>query len=299
MVHLILVSLLWAFSFSLIKGRLAGLDPSAIAVVRLTFALLVFLPWLRPRGLPWSGVIRLLGVGAVQFGLMYICYLKAFAHLAAYEVAMFTVFTPFYLALMAGALERRLESRALAAAALAVLGAAVLRWESGAATSSGLIGFLLVQGSNLSFAAGQLAYRRVRAALPAERHDATFFALPYAGGVIATLLFSLFVTDWTAFTPSGSQWWTLAYLGIIASGLGFFGWNLGATRTTAARLAVANNLVVPLAVLMALLLFGEEASPVRLIASAALMGLALFIAEPQRRAGPGSRSSSTDASSPA
>lgn len=282
MVYLVLVSLLWAFSFSLIKGRLAGLDPNAVAVVRLALALVVFLPWLR-----WCGVSRrlrwrLVMIGAVQFGLMYVCLMRSFNYLAAYEVAMFTIFTPLYIALLDGAVNREVARRTLGAAALAVIGAAVLRWEPGA--DGGLIGFLLVQGSNLSFAAGQLAYRRTRAALPANTRDHQIFALPYAGGVALALLIFLPFTDWAAFRPTVAQWQVLAYLGVIASGLGFFGWNLGATRTTAARLAAANNLVVPLAVVVALLLFGESAPLGRLAVSAALLGLALVIAD--RRGAP-------------
>jgi drug/metabolite transporter (DMT)-like permease len=282
MVYLVLVSLLWAFSFSLIKGRLAGLDPNAVAVVRLALALLVFLPWLRWRGLGRRVAWRLVMIGAVQFGLMYVCLMRSFNYLAAYEVAMFTIFTPLYIALLDGAVNREVARRTLLAAALAVFGAAVLRWEPG--TGGGLVGFLLVQGSNLSFAAGQLAYRRVRSALPAATRDHQIFALPYAGGVAAALLIALPFTDWSAFRPDAAQWQVLAYLGVIASGLGFFGWNLGATRTSAARLAVANNLVVPLAVAVALLLFGESAPLSRLTISAVLMGVALVIAERRRPA---------------
>lgn len=277
--YLLLVSLLWAFSFSLIKGRLAGLDATGVAVVRLALAALVFIPWLRWQGLGRSLALRLLALGAVQFGLMYVCYLRSFAHLAAYEVAMFTVFTPLYVALLDGALDRRLDRRALAAAGLAVLGAAALQWNRGV-SPDGLIGFLLVQASNLSFAAGQLAYRRLRHSARFEpgRRDVTVFALPYLGGLAAALVFSTFSTEWSAFHPTGNQWLTLIYLGVIASGLGFFGWNLGAVRSSVASLAVANNLVVPLAVIVAIVGFGERADPGRLALSSLLIVAAMVIA---------------------
>ncbi len=42
--HLIFASLLWAFSFGLIKGRLAGLDALTVASGRLFLAALVFAP---------------------------------------------------------------------------------------------------------------------------------------------------------------------------------------------------------------------------------------------------------------
>ena len=49
MVLLLLVSLLWAFSFGLIKTFLGGVDSAFVAAVRLLLALAVFLPFLRLR----------------------------------------------------------------------------------------------------------------------------------------------------------------------------------------------------------------------------------------------------------
>src|SRR4051812_29977768 len=99
MFPLIFVSLLWAFSFGLIKGRLAGLDPVAVSVLRLAIAALVFLPFLRPRMLPRRDVITLAIIGAIQFGVMYMLYTAAFVHLKAHEVALATILTPVYVAL--------------------------------------------------------------------------------------------------------------------------------------------------------------------------------------------------------
>src|SRR5690606_21460219 len=96
---LLIVSLVWAFSFGLIKGRLGGLDPAGVAVVRLAFATMVFLPLLRLRALPGLAALRFAAIGAMQFGAMYVFYLRAFAHLQAHEVALFTIFTPIYIAL--------------------------------------------------------------------------------------------------------------------------------------------------------------------------------------------------------
>ena len=43
---LILVSLIWAFSFGLIKRFLGGVDSTFVTAIRLALALLVFLPLL-------------------------------------------------------------------------------------------------------------------------------------------------------------------------------------------------------------------------------------------------------------
>jgi len=85
MLYLLFVSLLWAFSFGLIKGNLAGVDPVFVAFARILIALLVFLPFARLRGVTRRQGLQLLGIGAVQYGLMYIFYNAAFAYLQAYE----------------------------------------------------------------------------------------------------------------------------------------------------------------------------------------------------------------------
>ncbi len=274
---LILVSLVWAFSPGLIKGRLAGLDPEAVAVVRLALAAVVFLPFLRRPRRGWRQVAILAGIGAVQFGLMYVLYLRAFTYLRAYEVALFTIFTPFYVALCHGLLERCLVWRHLLAAAIAVVGAGVIVW-SGGISAGAWTGFLLMQGSNFCFALGQLAYKRVRPSLTGVS-DWQCFAWLYVGAVVVTALLSVGTSDWTAFQPDRTQWLTLFYLGVIASGLSFFAWNVGALQVNAGTLAVFNNLKIPLMVLCSLLFFGESADPARLLLSLLLMALSLWVAE--------------------
>lgn len=277
MSYLIAVSLLWAFSFGLIKVGLSDLDSTAVATVRLLLAMLVFLPFFRPRLAPRPAVLRYLGIGAVQFGLMYVLYLAAFRYLQAYEVAMFTIFTPIYVVLLEGALSRQLNRTTMIAATLALVGAAVIKWHNGI-SEDGMMGFLFMQGSNLCFAAGQIAYRRTRQTWHTGT-DAQNFAWLYCGAVLAAGIIAIGVSDWGAFRPSGEQWLAVLYLGVIASGVGFFGWNVGATKVNAGTLAVFNNLKIPLAVTVSLVFFGETADLPRLIIGAGFMLAALYLTE--------------------
>ena len=277
MPYLILASLVWAFSYGLIKGQLAGLDATAVAVLRLVCAALIFLPFLRLKKIPRRNAWRLAVIGAVQFGLMYVVYLEAFRFLAAYEVVLFTIFTPVYVALLAGALELTWHWRHLGAALLAFLGAGVILWHR-APGSNVAAGFLLMQVSNLCFAAGQLAWRKERARLGniAEREA---FGLLYLGAVAAGLIASLFATDWTAFRPDLSQVGVIAYLGVVASGVGFFWWNLGALRVNSGTLAVMNNAKIPVGIVVSLLFFRENADLARLMISGVIMLAAVGLAE--------------------
>ncbi|MBS0663992.1 MAG: EamA family transporter [Verrucomicrobia bacterium] len=279
---LLLVSLIWAFSFGLIKGQLAGLDSTAVAVLRLVLALAVFLPFLRPAGLGAGRLLRLAGIGAVQFGLMYVLYQRSYAYLPAYAVVLFTLTTPLFIAGLDAVLERRWHARYLGAAALAIVGSAAV-WYQATPTGRFGVGFLLVQLANVCFAAGQLAWRRERASLPPERTDASLFALPYAGAVLAAGLGSLWSTDWTAVHPTAAQWMVLGYLGVVASGACFFWWNVGAARVNIGTLAVFNNAKVPLGVACSLAFFGERADVPRLLVGGGLMGLAVWLAADRKR----------------
>ena len=62
---------------------------------------LVFLPLLRWRGLRPRSTFALLGIGALQFGLMYLAYIESFRYLRAYEAALFTITTPIFVTLFA------------------------------------------------------------------------------------------------------------------------------------------------------------------------------------------------------
>jgi drug/metabolite transporter (DMT)-like permease len=284
-IRLLVVSLIWALSFGLIKGRLAGLDPTAVAAVRLIGATALFLPWLRARRLGAGAILRLALIGGIQFGAMYALYLRAYAYLAAYQVALFTILTPLFVVLLDALLERRWRGRYAVAGALSVLGAAAaLGWVN--PTGPLVRGFLLVQLSNLCFALGQLAWRRERRRLPAAVSDASVFALLYAGALGLALLVSLRSTAWSAFAPSPLQWVTLAYLGLLASGAAFFWWNQGAAQVNAGTLAAFNNLKVPLGIAASLTLFGEKADLPNLLASLLLLGAAVWIG--QRGETPGS-----------
>jgi drug/metabolite transporter (DMT)-like permease len=270
---LFLVSLLWAFSFGLTKGL--GIDGTFLSATRLGLALLVFLPCLRLRGLAPRSALSLAGIGAVQFGLMYLAYNESFRFLAAHEVAMLTLTTPIFVTLLADAFDRTLRARALLAALLSVLGGAAIVVKT-VPTAGTFTGVVLIQLSNLAFALGQILYRRLRANQPALR-DRDVFGLLYAGAFLVALA-ATFTRDLSV-DLNTRQLLVILYLGLIASGLGFFLWNLGATRVTAGTLAAMNNAKIPLAVAVSLLVFGESADLPRLALSATLMGAAVWLAE--------------------
>ncbi|HSM25800.1 MAG TPA: EamA family transporter [Anaerolineaceae bacterium] len=279
MVYLLVVSIIWAFSFGLIKNALAGLDANFIAAARLLISLLVFLPFLKVRGLSRKQSLQLLLVGAVQYGVMYIAYNYAFGFLKAYEVALFTIFTPIYVTLINDAIRRRMHWVSLVATVATVVGTAIVR-RGGVIESDILTGFLIVQISNVAFAFGQIYYREVMKTLPSTKFDnLKVFGLLYLGGFLTAGLSAAIFTPWQSFNISSEQILVLVYLGAIASGLSFFLWNVGARKVNAGTLAIFNDLKIPLAVIVSILFFGEQANWDNLLVGGGIAVLALVFNE--------------------
>ncbi len=270
---LVFVSLLWAFSFGLVKYWLHGVDSTWLSAVRLLLSWAVLLPWLRPRHAQGRQRLELMGIGAVQFGLMYLTYLASFQYLQAYQIALFTLTTPLLVCIVDDMVEVRWRWRPWAAAALSVLGSLVIvaRGQPGEAS---LWGVLLLQCSNLCFAAGQVWYRRWRRRSARIPGDAGVFAWLYSGAVLLAVPLCLLKSPALLPILSLKQWGVVLYLGVIASGLGFFLWNVGATRVGTAALAVLNDAKIPLAVLVSLVVFGERVALLRLGVGSGLIVLA-------------------------
>ena len=251
MIYLIIVSLIWAFSFGLIGNTLAGIPPALQGLVRLAIASVIFLPFV--RRVEFKLGVKLFFLGMLQFGLMYLFYITAFRHLRSHEVALFTAFTPVYVVMFNDISRRSFSPVYWVAAALAALGSGILLWENPVGIDA-IKGFWLVQASNVCFAVGQLAYRSVTAKAKPIADFRMFFWL-YLGAVAILIPFA--VGD-IPHSIQPVQWGALVYLGAISSGLSFFLWNVGARQTNAGTLAVMNNMKIPLATIVSLAVFGEE-----------------------------------------
>lgn len=273
MLYLLTASAIWSLSFGLIGNLLTGLPAVWLAAVRLAVAALIFLPL--ARRVPFRAGLALVAIGTVQFGLMSLAYMSSFRYLKSHEVALFTVMTPVYVSLFNDLIRRRFHPANLFAALLAVTGAGVILWK-GVSAEAPLIGFLLVETSNLCFAIGQLAYRELLARSPGLPADRNVFFWLYLGGALALAPSGLAVSLTAPPHPTLPQSAALLYLGVIVSGLSYFLWNSGARRVSAGVLAVMNNLKIPLGVAVSLLVFGEHVNLPGLLAGGLLVGAALI-----------------------
>jgi drug/metabolite transporter (DMT)-like permease len=240
-------------------------------------SLLVFLPFLRLRGVdPFTGV-KLAFTGAVQFGLMYIAYITSFQFLPAHTIVLLTTTTPLFVTLFNDLSSRKFNGLFFLAASMAFLGGAVIKYPDQPLRAS-LTGIVLVQISNIAFAFGQLYYKQLSTKSPSWS-DRSVFGLLYLGAVIITALFSMVTTPFSRLQVTAPQGLVLVYLGIIASGVCFFLWNKGARFVNEGMLAIMNNLKIPLGVIASLILLGERTDYLRLVIGFGLMLGAAYLCE--------------------
>ncbi|RRS07513.1 MULTISPECIES: EamA family transporter [unclassified Pseudoalteromonas] len=255
------ITLLWAFSFSLIGVYLAGnVDPWFSALSRTVLAALVFLPFLRPTSVTKTLMLKLMAIGAVQIGLMYSFYYHSFLYLSVPEVLLFTVMTPVYITLLNDLLNKSFNRTFLTSALIAMFGAITIRFTE--LTSDYFFGLLLVQGANLCFAIGQVSYKRLSAQHSLIHHQSFGFFFIGASCVLALGL--VLFGNLQQLPTTGQQWGILIYLGLIASGIGYFVWNVGLTRVSVGELAVMNNALIPAGILVNLFIWNKEADLIRL-----------------------------------
>ncbi len=274
--YLIAITILWAFSFSLIGVYLAGqVDAYFSVLTRVALATMVFLPFI--RRVPLSLAAKLMALGAIQLGCMYVFYYQSFLLLSVPEVLIFTILTPVYVTLIFDLLQGRFSYRYLLTALVAVLGAAIIRYSS--IGSEVFIGFLVVQGANICFAIGQVGYKVLLQRENLQLPQRAIFGYFYLGALIVTIITWLLFGNPAKLPTTPLQWEILLYLGLIASGLGYFFWNKGATKVDAGTLAIMNNALVPAGLIVNLLIWNRDANLTRLCIGGAVLLFSLLLHE--------------------
>lgn len=278
MFYLSAVTLLWAFSFSLIGVYLSGQVDSWFAVLmRIALASLVFLPFLKFKNISGKLIIKLMAIGGIQLGLMYCFYYQSFLLLTVPEVLLFTVFTPIYVTLIYDLLKGRFSPWYLVTAIIAVAGAAIIKFSG--INQNFVLGFLVVQGANLCFAIGQVGYKFVMEKEATHIPQRTVFGYFYLGAlVVAAVAFAL-MGNLNKLPTTTTQWGILIYLGVIASGLGYFVWNKGACLVNAGALAIMNNALVPAGLIVNILIWNRDVDYPRLIIGGIVILLSLWVNE--------------------
>ncbi|AKA38517.1 carboxylate/amino acid/amine transporter [Yersinia ruckeri] len=256
MLLLVITTILWAFSFSLIGEYLAGQVDSWFSVLmRIGLAAVVFLPFLRWKNIQRRVIALYMIVGAIQLGIMYLFIFRAYLYLSVPEFLLFTVMTPLYVTLIYDLLRRqRLRWGYALSALLAVVGAAIIRYDQ--LSEHFWLGLALVQAANICFAIGQVGYKRLMEVHPIPQHTA--FSWFYLGALLVAAVAWFAFGNPNKLPTTELQWGVLIWLGVGASALGYFMWNYGATQVDAGTLGIMNNIHVPAGLLVNLAIWQEK-----------------------------------------
>ncbi len=284
MIQLAAVTVLWAFSFSLIGEYLAGNVDSYFAVLtRVLLASLVFLPFLNFSLLSTAQKSMLAALGAIQLGLMYIFFYHSFLYLSVPEVLLFTIITPLYVAILNDALFRRFTPFHILCACIAMAGAMIIRFQG--VSANFWTGFFIVQGANLCFALGQVGYRKLASTFAPAVSNHHVFGWFYLGA-LAVALPAFFMFGNTSQLPEDMlQWGVLLWLGVVASGLGYFFWNQGALNVSAGTLAIMNNALIPAGLVVNLVLWQKDTDLSRLLLGGGIIAAALWLSHHRSNSG--------------
>ncbi|AVJ55643.1 EamA family transporter [Idiomarina sp. OT37-5b] len=287
MTLLILITILWAASFSLIGVYLAGqVDGYLVVFIRMALALLTVLPLFRWQSLRSDRrqLLKLAGIGAVQIGLMYLFLYHAFIYLSVAEVLLFTIFTPLYITLIDELIlnRRHLPLIWWLAAAISVAGAAVIRYQP--LSADFVTGFFLIQAANACFALGQVAYKRLPTG--AKLAQSQQFAAFFFGATVVAAIGVVAFADFAKLPTTTLQWGILIWLGVVASGLGYLGWNLATKQVNTGQLATMNNALIPAGILVNVLFWQQQTDYSRLAIGALIIVFAVWLAGRAQRLRP-------------
>ena len=256
MAYLIAISILWSFSFGIIKYGLAGIDSSFVSFARNVIALTFFSSVTIYNIKKFSFDLKLVGIGALQFGLMYIFYIESYQYLPAYLIATFTITTPIYVVLASKYLNgNSLNRNGIYAILLVIIGSYLMRFNS-LNLEDYMLGFVLIQCANIFFATGQILFKKWNDKNKDKDIVHNFSQLFFGATLITSIFYFLGSSESAILTQSNL--FSLLFLGIISSGIGFLMWNIGATKVSAEKLAIMNNAVIPIAIFNSYLIFGEE-----------------------------------------
>ena len=256
MLYLTIVSILWSFSFGIIKFGLTGVDSIFISFFRSLIAFIFFSSLTLYNIKKFSFDTKLIIIGAIQFGLMYVFYIQSYQYLPAYLIATFTITTPIFVGLFSQALMKESFSKnGILSIILVLIGSFMIRFNL-ANPLDYWFGFILIQCANMFFASGQIMFKKWHT----ENSDKDIvhnFSQMFFGATIVTSLFYFQTLD-VQNILSTTNLLSLIFLGLCSTGIGFLLWNIGATKVSNTRLAIMNNVVIPLAVLNSFFIFGED-----------------------------------------
>ncbi|MDR1401745.1 MAG: DMT family transporter [Puniceicoccales bacterium] len=275
MVWLLLSSLILAFSIPINKRLFGDLNPFTTASIFCLASALFFFPFCKRKWKNPSDWLKILLIGAVQFGLMYVLFQSSFFFLNGHEVALLMVSTPAYVVGIDSVLSKRWSRSSIIFAAMAVL-LTILSMDFSQKFHFQWQGIMLIQSCNFSFALGQILLKRF---CRAQNISNTFSlnSVLYGGAAIICFPMAFFSRKYLSLPPyTAADISNASLFGIVCCGICHWFWNVGTLRTPTHVLATMNNLQIPLAVIVSCVAFGEKIDKFRFTGTMAILGIMIL-----------------------
>lgn len=271
---ILLVVVTWGVNFVVMKVGLAGLTPFQLGAGRYLFAFLPLALFVRPPRVPLRWLLAFgLAQGVGQFGLLFVALQVGMSAALASVLVQTQVFFSALFGMTL--LHERIAAPLKAGMVFAAAGLGCFAWDSasasGAVTAAGLA---LTLGSAVMWAASNVVVRKARHAA------GDFDPLAFVVWCSAVPILPFVALSWWFDPPEAhanwlhapwSAWLAIAFLGWLATDLGYGLWTRLLQRFPASRVAPF-SLGVPLIGLGAGILFlGEQVRPLQWTAAALVL----------------------------
>lgn len=275
------VVLIWAATFSVVKVGLREISPLAFASVRFSGAAILLLVWVWvAEGRPvikredwfWVGLVGLTAIGVYQ-----VFFTLGLHYTTASNSSLIMATVPAWTAVFAAASrQERIAPLQIVGILLSIAGVAVavtggggrvaLTWEN-------------VRGDSLTLIAAALtASSAVISRRPLRRYSSLrVMSVAMVCGSLFLVLVSwpeMASQDWAHVSLAG--WFALAFTTILGAGVAFVIWYKSIGEIGASRTAIYNNLIPPVAIVIAFAALGERFTHVQALGAAVVLaGVAL------------------------
>lgn len=259
---LLVLSLIWAGSFTANRGALAGPGPLTVVLVRVAGGAAILWLVVRIRGLParltLSQVRDCAAMGLLNNALPFTLIVWGQAHIASGLAAILNASTAIFTAGLAALLlpDERLTRARAAGLALGFLGVAMtVGPETLTRLDPTALGQLAVLAAAVSYALASIHARRRLSGLPSEVVAAAMMS--------AAAVMILPLALWREGLPElagwpAAAWISLAYLAAASSALAYLLYFAILARAGAGTLGLVTLISPPAAVVLGALIFGER-----------------------------------------
>lgn len=271
------VVVIWAATFSVVKVGLREISPLAFAAVRFSGAALLLLVWVwvaegRPiiKREDWFWVFL---VGLTAVGVYQVFFTLGLHYTTATNSSLILATVPAWTAMFAaGSRQERIARLQIVGILLSFGGVAMTVWGTGGRVA---LTWENVRGDVLTLIAAALtASSGVISKRPLRRYSAlrVMSVAMVCGSLFLVLLAwpEMRAQQWACVSLTG--WLSLAFTTVLGAGIAFVIWFKSIGEIGASRTAIYNNLIPPVAIVIAFTTLGERLAPLQALGAVVVLG---------------------------